>query len=107
MNNDPRLIDVVPALNDNSQSEEKPFATRIEEETQRNDEKASWWPNCVHPRYTKLAVRKFRDRIVILWKCRRCPKEVREVIDIDMNSREVFIKSTKSPVPRKFDPGRE
>lgn len=66
-------------------------------------EKSSWWPNCSHPRYTKLAQRKFRDRIVILWKCRRCPKQVREVIDIDMNSREVFVKSTKSALPRRYD----
>jgi hypothetical protein len=74
-----------------------------EKKSHKMTEKASWWPNCTHPRYTKLAVRKFRDRIVILWKCRRCPKEVREVIDIDMNAREVFTKSTKSALPRRFD----
>jgi hypothetical protein len=81
----------------------KAFAPRISEEKDGNEPKPQWWPNCTHPRYTKLAVRKFRDRIVILWKCRRCPKEVREVIDIDMNAREVFTKSTKSALPRRFD----
>lgn len=100
-------LDSIPDPNQDSQIEAKAFATKIEEEKGRNDEKASWWPNCTHARFTKLAQRKFRDRIVILWKCRRCPKEVREVIDIDMNSREVFTKSTKSALPRRFDPTRE
>ena len=68
-----------------------------------NDAKSTWWPNCTHSRYSKLATRKFRDRIVILWKCRRCPRQVREIIDIDMNSRNVFVKSTKSALPRRFD----
>lgn len=65
--------------------------------------KSTWWPNCVHSRFSKLAQRKFRDRLVILWKCRRCPKQIREIIDIDMNSREVFVKSTKSALPRRYD----
>jgi len=75
----------------------------IVKQKEQDREKSSWWPNCTHPRYTKLAQRKFRDRIVILWKCRRCPRQVREVIDIDMNSREVFVKSTKSALPRRYD----
>lgn len=78
-----------PSKNEGGKTEEEP--------------KSTWWPNCTHPRYTKLAQRKFRDRIVILWKCRRCPRQVREVIDIDMNSREVFVKSTKSALPRRYD----
>lgn len=78
-----------PRNNDGSKTEEEP--------------KSTWWPSCTHPRYSKLAQRKFRDRIVILWKCRRCPHESVETIDIDMNSKKVFIKSTRTALPRRYD----
>lgn len=99
--------DVSPTGKANAEKGEEAFAPSVEVQNLGNDEKVSWWPNCVHARYSKLAVRKFRDRIVILWKCRKCPKEVREVIDIDMNSREVFTKSTKSALPKRFQPSEE
>lgn len=94
----------LPKSQDGGEMAGKAFPPRGFDERKSEDEtKTTWWPNCTHPRYTKLAQRKFRDRLVILWKCRRCPKQIREVIDIDMNSREVFVKSTKSALPRKYD----
>ncbi len=65
----------------------------------KGPQNSAWW-SCFHVRYTKLAQRKFADRIVILWKCRKCPKRVQEVIEINMNARKVFTKSTTSSLPR-------
>jgi hypothetical protein len=69
--------------------------------------KDKWWPSCFHSKMSKLAVRKFQNRIVILWKCRRCPKRVTETIDVDMNSRKVFVKSTISQLPRSDESSNE
>ena len=102
-------VDEVPGdVNPPSEAREKgcegfPLNSEAQKQSAQNEEKTSWWPNCMHARYTKLAVRKFADRIVILWKCRKCPKETIEVIDINMNQREVFIKSTKSALPRRYN----
>lgn len=101
-------LDVVPEAiaegHDGALKGGEASAPRIKEGLKSEDEpKSAWWPSCTHPRYTKLAQRKFRDRIVILWKCRRCPHETVETIDIDMNSKKVFIKSTKSALPRRYD----
>lgn len=101
MNVDSKSEEVNPSVSQEAENGEKAFPT-IKNESEKSD-KSTWWPNCTHPRYTKLAQRKFRDRIVILWKCRKCPRRVTEVIDIDMNSRNVFVKSTKAALPQYFD----
>jgi hypothetical protein len=70
-------------------------------------EKEKWWPSCFHSKMSRLATKKFPDRIVILWKCRNCPKRVTETIEINQNSRKVFVKSTTSSLPRSDETADE
>lgn len=55
---------------------------------------------CFHAKLVKLSVMKLRDRMGILWKCRRCSRILREVIEIDVNSKELYVKSSRVVLPR-------
>lgn len=53
---------------------------------------------CWHPRFTVIAKERFKDRIVMLERCRRCTKVRTVTISRDENARSVFVKRTISNV---------
>lgn len=65
----------------------------------RESEKSRWWPSCVHARWTKLDRKRFKDRIVVLEKCRRCGKKRADVTYMDLGSRNVYVATDHFAVP--------
>jgi hypothetical protein len=87
--------------NQTSENAEKAIAPKVENddpEIRSFQKKESYWPSCMHLRRTKLHKSSFKDRIAILWACRRCEKRWTENIERDINSRQIYIKSTTTPL---------
>lgn len=63
------------------------------------NEREYWWPACWHTRWTKIDKTSTKDRVVVLEKCKRCPKTRSVVIYKDRSARKVYVARDTFNVP--------